>query len=314
MTGLYNVYRLWYDNLEYDFKREGWKMHMKKKALHEMKNLLIITVAAFVYAIGISIFLDPNELAPGGVTGIAVILNRLVNIETGTLYFLLNIPIVLVGIWKFGWRFIIKTAYAISIVSLFTNMLAPIGAVTDDLLINAAVGGILIAVGVGWIFKAGATTGGTDIIIKLLRRKYRHLKTGFLFLCSDVIIVAISGLVFRNWTVAFYALATVVINGKALDYVLYGGDEAKMLYIMTDKSHEIGRRLMDELGVGVTYLKGEGGWTGTEKKVVFSMVPKRRGPEVEEIVKSEDSAAFMVVTSASEIYGEGYKDLFGERI
>lgn len=287
---------------------------MKKKILNEIKNLMIITVAAFVYAIGISIFLDPNAIAPGGVTGIAVILNRVVPIETGTLYFLLNIPIVLLGIWKFGWRFIGKTFYAISIVSLFTNMLAPIGAVTDDLLINAAIGGILIAVGVGWIFKAGATTGGTDIIIKILRQKYRHLKTSFLFLCSDVIIVAISGLVFRNWTVAFYALATVVVNGKALDYVLYGGDEAKMLFIMTDKSHEIGSRLMNELGVGVTYLNGEGGWTGTEKKVVFSMVTKRRGPEVEEIVKSEDPAAFMVVTSASEIYGEGYKNILEEKI
>lgn len=287
---------------------------MKTKILFEAKNLVKITVAALIYAVGISIFLDPNELAPGGITGIAVILNRLVNVETGTLYFLLNVPIVLLGIWKFGLRFIAKTAYAISIISVFTNMLAPIGALTDDLLINAAAGGILIAVGIGWIFKAGATTGGTDIIIKILRQKFRHLKTGFLFLCSDVIIVAISGLVFQDWTVAFYALATVVISGKALDYVLYGGDEAKMLFIMTDKSREIGRRLMDEMEVGVTYLKGTGGWTGKEKQVIFTMVPKRRGPEVEEIVKSEDPVAFMVVTSASEIYGEGYKDLFEEVI
>lgn len=287
---------------------------MKKNVLSEVKNIGIITAASLIYAVGISIFLDPNELAPGGITGIAVILNRLVNVETGTMYFLLNVPIVLLGIWKFGWRFITKTAYSILLISIFTNMLTPVGALTSDLLINSAVGAILIAVGIGWIFKAGATTGGTDIIIKILRQRYRHLKTGFLFLCSDVIIVAISGLVFRDWTVAFYALATVVISGKALDYVLYGGDEAKMLFIMTDKSERIGKRLMDELDVGVTYLRGQGGWTGTEKKVVFSMVPKRRGPEVEEIVKSEDPAAFMVVTSASEIYGEGYKDLFDEVI
>ena len=287
---------------------------MKKKVLFEAKNLAIITGASFIYAIGISIFLDANGLAPGGVTGIAVILNRLVNIETGTLYFLLNVPIVLLGIWKFGWHFIAKTAYAVSIISIFTNMLAPVGALTSDPLINATVGGILTAAGIGWIFKVGATTGGTDIIIKILRQRYKHLKTGFMFLCSDVVIVAISGFVLKNWAIAFYALAAVIVNGKALDYVLYGSDEAKMMFIMTDKSHEIGRRLMNELDVGVTYLKGEGGWTGTEKMVVFSMVPKRRGPEVEEIVKSEDPAAFMVVTSASEIYGEGYKDLFEEVI
>lgn len=287
---------------------------MKKRLILESINLLKITFASFIYAVGISLFLDPNELAPGGITGIAVILNRLVNIETGTLYFLLNAPIVILGIWKFGLHFIAKTAYAITIISIFTNLLSSFDALTNDLLLAGAIGGVLIAVGIGWIFKAGATTGGTDIIIKILRQKYRHLKTGFLFLISDVIIVSISGLVFQDLNVAFYALATVIISGKALDYVLYGGDEAKMLFIMTDKSKEIGRRLMEEMEVGVTYLKGEGGWTGNEKNVVFTMVPKRRGPEVEEIVKNEDPVAFMVVTSASEIYGEGYKNIFEEKI
>ena len=285
---------------------------MNKKLLHELKSLIIIAAASFIYAVGISLFLDPNQLAPGGVTGIAVILNRLVNIETGTLYFLLNVPIVILGIWKFGIRFIAKTAYAIILVSAMTNMLSPVGALTDDLLIAGAVGGILTAVGIGLIFKAGATTGGTDIIIKILRQKYRHLKTGFLFLCTDIIIVSISAIVFRDIEVAFYALATVIISGKALDYVLYGGDEAKMVFVMTEAPEKIGRRLMEELEVGVTYLNGQGGWSGNERKVVFSMVPNRLGAEVQDIVKHEDPAAFMVVTSANEIYGEGYKNLFEE--
>lgn len=287
---------------------------MNRNLLREIKNLIIIAAAAFVYAAGISLFLDPNQLAPGGVTGIAVILNRLVNIETGTLYFLLNIPIVLLGIWKFGIRFIAKTAYTIVMVSFFTNLLGSRKPLTDDLLIAGVAGGILIAVGVGVIFKAGATTGGTDIIIKILRQKYRHLKTGFLFLCTDIIIVSLSALVFRNLEVAFYALLTVIVSGKALDYVLYGGDMAKMIFIITEEPEKIGNRLMKELDVGITYLHGEGGWTGDEKRVVFSMVPNRLGAEVQDIVKHEDPAAFMVVTSANEIYGEGYKDLFEEII
>ena len=287
---------------------------MRKNILNEVKNLILIAVAALIYAVGISLFLDPNQLAPGGVTGIAVILNRLVNVETGTLYFLLNVPIVILGIWKFGLRFIAKTAYAIVMVSALTNLLAPVGALTDDLLIAGAVGGVLTALGIGLIFKAGATTGGTDIIIKILRLKYRHLKTGFLFLCSDIIIVTISAIVFRNVEVAFYALLTVVISGKALDYVLYGGDEAKMLFIMTTKPDAIGKRLMEELEVGVTYLHGQGGWTKEEREVVFSAVPNRLGAEVQDIVKQEDPAAFMVVTSANEIFGEGYKNFFEEII
>ena len=287
---------------------------MKKNLGYEIKNLLMIAAAALIYAVGISLFLDPNQLAPGGVTGIAVILNRLTNIETGTLYFLLNVPIVLLGIWKFGVRFIEKTFYAITMVSVFTNLLGNYGALTDDLLIAGAAGGVLIAVGIGLIFKAGATTGGTDILIKILRQKYRHLKTGFLFLVTDIIIVRISGLVFKNLNIVFYALMTVVISGKALDYVLYGGDEAKMMFIMTDEAKKISDRLMKELEVGVTYLHGEGGWTGNEKKVVFTMVPNRLGAEVQDIVKHEDPSAFMVVTSANEIYGEGYKNLFEEVI
>ena len=287
---------------------------MRKNILNEVKNLVLIAAAALIYAVGISLFLDPNQLAPGGVTGIAVILNRLVNVETGTLYFLLNVPIVILGIWKFGFRFIAKTAYAIVMVSALTNLLAPVGALTDDLLIAGAVGGVLTALGIGLIFKAGATTGGTDIIIKILRLKYRHLKTGFLFLCSDIIIVTISAIVFRNVEVAFYALLTVIISGKALDYVLYGGDEAKMLFIMTREPEAIGKRLMEELEVGVTYLHGQGGWTKEEREVVFSAVPNRLGAVVQDIVKQEDPTAFMIVTSANEIYGEGYKDFFEEII
>lgn len=287
---------------------------MEKKLFHEIKSLLLIAVATLIYAVGISLFLDPNQLAPGGVAGIAVILNRLVEIETGTLYFVLNIPIILLGIWKFGIRFIAKTVYAIVLVSVFTNLLGPMGALTDDMLIASVAGGILIAVGIGLIFKAGATTGGTDIIVKILRRKFRHLKTGFLFLCTDILVVSLSALVFKNIEVAFYALLTVVICGKALDYVLYGGDVAKMLFIMTEKPEEIGKRLMEELDVGVTYLQGRGGFTGTEKRVVFTMVPHRLGAEVQDIVKTEDRMAFMVVTSAKEIFGEGYKDLFREEI
>lgn len=287
---------------------------MKKKLFHEIKSFLLIAVATAIYAVGISLFLDPNQLAPGGVAGIAVILNRLVEIETGTLYFVLNIPIILLGIWKFGIRFIAKTVYAIILVSVFTNLLSPMGALTDDLLIASVAGGILIAVGIGLIFRAGATTGGTDIIVKILRRKFRHMKTGFLFLCTDILVVSLSALVFKNIEVAFYALLTVVICGKALDYVLYGGDVAKMLFIMTEKPEEIGKRLMEELDVGVTYLQGRGGFTGTEKRVVFTMVPNRLGAEAQDIVKSEDRMAFMVVTSANEIFGEGYKDLFREEI
>lgn len=287
---------------------------MKKTFGRTIWNLLVIAAASAVYAAGISLFLDPNNLAPGGVTGISVILNRLSGIETGTLYFLLNVPIVILGIWKFGFRFMIKTAYTIVLTSFFTNLLSSYGGLTDDPLLAALAGSVLIAAGIGMVFKAGSTTGGLDIIIKILRQKYRHLKTGFLFQCSDMVIVAISGFVFRDLNIALYALIAVLISGRALDYVLYGGDEAKMIYIITAKPAEVGRKLLKDLDVGFTYLQGKGGWTGQEKQVIFCVVRRQMGPRVEEIVKEEDPSAFMIITSASEIYGEGYKDLFAEQL
>lgn len=287
---------------------------MKKTGLKLVRDMAVILAASVIYAAGISLFLDPNNLAPGGVSGIAVILNRLVGIETGTLYFLLNVPIMLLGVWKFGWRFIGKTAYAIALTSFFTNCLSAYGALTDDPLLAALAGSVLIAVGIGLVFKAGATTGGTDIIIKVIRQKYRHLKTGFLFQCTDMVIVAVSGLVFKDLNIALYALIAVLISGRALDYVLYGGDEARMIYIITEKADEIGETIMEDLEVGITYLQGSGGWSGREKQVIFCVVRKQIAPQVEEIVKEQDRAAFMIVTSASEIYGEGYKDFFAETL
>ena len=287
---------------------------MKKRGLRTIKHLILIAAASVIYAAGVSLFLDPNNLAPGGVTGVAVILNRLSGIETGTLYFLLNVPIVLLGIWKFCWRFIMKTAYAIFMTSAFTNLLSGYDALTDDPLLASLAGGVLMACGVGMIFKTGATTGGMDIIIKIIRQKYRHLKTGFLFQCTDIIIVGISGLVFRDLNIALYALLAVLICGRTLDYVLYGNDEARMIYIITGRPEAIGQKLLQDVEVGVTYFQGKGGWTGEEKQVIFCIVRKQLSPQVEEITKQEDPSAFMIITSASEIYGEGYKDFFADRL
>ena len=132
--------------------------------------------------------------------------------------------------------------------------------------------------------------------------------------CVDITIVAISGFLFRNLNIAMYALIAVLISGRALDYVLYGKDEAKMFYIITGKADQVGSKILKQLNIGITYLQGKGGWTGQEKQVIFCVVHKPLGPRVEEIVKEEDPGAFMIITNASEIYGEGYKDIFAETL
>ena len=291
------------------------KLPKKKISMKKMiKDYVLITIACAVYSVAISMFLDPNSLAPGGVTGIAIILNRLIPVETGTLILLINIPILLLGAWKFGLRFSLSTIYSTVLISLFTNLLTNVKVVTSDPLLAALVGGSLSAIGIGWVFKAGATTGGTDIIIKLLRIKMPHLITGGLFLAMDAVIVALSAFVFKDIDVALYAGLTVFVISLVLDLVLYGRDEAKLMFIISDKSEEITRRLLEELDIGVTHMRGSGAFSGKDKQVILCAAKKSIAPKTEVIVKEEDPQAFMIITSATEIYGEGYKSYFSEKL
>lgn len=282
--------------------------------MNTMKKYAVITVASFINAVAISSFIDPNNMAPGGVSGIAIIINRFLPIETGTLIFILNVPILLLAIYKFGIRFTISTIYALAIISVITNILAPLGAATDDILLAALSGGVLYAVSMGMILKVGATTGGMDIVVKFLRLKLPHLKTGAIFFIADAVVISISAIAFKNIDSALYAGILVAVNSVVLDIVLYGKDEAKLLYIISDHSEIITDRILKELDIGVTYLEGYGAYSGNQKKVLMCVAKKRTSPSVEAIVKEEDTDAFMIITSATEIFGEGYKSYFSERI
>ena len=285
-----------------------------KRKLQWLKRYTVIAIASFVYAVGVSLFIDPNNIAPGGVTGISVILSRVLPISTGTFIMLLNIPILLFAIWKFGFRFTVSTIYATALISVFTNILSSFQAATYDRLLAAIAGGILSAVSIGVIFRAGATSGGMDIIVKALRLRLPHLKTGKLFFIADAFVVTLSGIVFRDIDAAFYAAITVSCTSLMLDVVLYGRDEAKLLYIISNKPQEITSRILEELDIGVTLISGRGAYSGDEKQVLMCAMKKTMFPRVESIVREEDADSFMIVTSASEIFGEGYKSYFSERI
>lgn len=285
----------------------------KKKLLKELRSYLMITLGSFLYALSISLFLDPNSLAPGGVSGISIILSSVTGVETGTWVLLINIPIILLGLWKFGFKFIISTIYCVIISSAFINLVEPYGALTSDLLLAAVAGSALLALGIGLVMKAGATTGGTDIIVKVLRLKFPHMKTGSLFLIIDACIVTVSAIVFENIDSALYAGIAVFFTSTILDLVLYGRDGAKMIYIISDCADKIAKRLLADVDIGVTYVRGEGAYSGKDKKVILCVMRKPLAPKVEEIVKEEDPDSFMIVTNATEIYGQGYKSFFSEK-
>lgn len=288
---------------------------MDKKKGKKLLNYILMTGASFCYAVGISLFVEPNNIASGGVTGIAIILNKAVGGSTGLWFFLINIPILIVGMWKFGLKFLMSTVYCTTIISLFTDLLSRYGSpLTGDVLVATIAGGMLTAIGMGGVFKAGATTGGMDIVVKLCKLKFPYMKTGSLFLIMDFLVVLCSAFVFRDIDRAFYSAMEVFVTSTLLDLVLYGKDGAKLIYIISDKSEQIAARLLDELNIGVTYMEGQGAYSGREKKVIMCVTRKQTAPRAEEIVKEEDPETFMIVSSASEIYGEGYKSYFSEKL
>lgn len=287
--------------------------HKEKAAGRRLLEYGIMSVAAVFYAAGISLFLDPNMMAPGGVSGIAIILNKVVGGETGTWILVMNVPILFIGAWKFGMKFMLSTIYCTILSSGCINALSGRYEITKDPILAAVAGGSLMAVGIGMILKQGSTTGGMDIVVKLLRRKYPYLKTGSLMLCLDIIVVSLSAIAFGNLERAMYAGISVGVTSIVVDLVLYGRDGAKLIYIISDKPGAIANRLLEEVDIGVTYLEGAGAYSGKEKQVIFCVLKKQLAPKVEAIVKEEDPGSFMIVTKATEIYGKGYKSYFGQK-
>ncbi len=277
---------------------------MKKHTL----SFFMIFLGAIAQGIGVSIFLDPYGIAPGGVMGIAIMLSRFIPIKTGTIILLINIPLLVASYFSFGREFFVKTLVATVLTSVSIDLFSGVGAVSDDILLCAVAGGALVALSIGIIFKAGGTTGGMDIIVRYLRRSFPHLKSGTIFLIVDGIICAISGLVFRDISFAFYSFVSLGVSSKLLDFVLYGSDEAKLVFIFSEKNGEIMKKLLISIEVGATNIHGEGGFTKNSQNIIMCAIKKSRYPKLEKAVKEIDPKSFMVVTSASEIYGKGFKN------
>lgn len=269
---------------------------------------LNITVGCILYAVAVSFFLDPNGIVPGGFTGLAMILCRFIPLTTGTMTIILNLPLIAVAIWKFGGKFLSSSIYAVVASSVFIDLLALIGPLSNDMLLSALVGGLLMAIGLVFVLKEGGTTGGTDIVVKLLRLKFRSLSAGTLFTFTDGAIVALSAVVFKNVEVALYAAICIIVYSKVIDLILYGSDEAKMLMIISDKRDEIVKRLLTEIDAGATIFEATGAYSGQPKPVVMCVVKKQNAPKALKIVKHEDPEAFTIISTANEVFGEGYKN------
>ena len=283
---------------------------MTKRIPAKIKNFIMVTIGSIMYAVGISLFLDPANLASGGVSGIAIIITSITDVlPTGTWIIIINIPIMIAGVWKLGAKILLPTFYALAISSGTMTLLEMFNVppVTNDTLLACAGGAVVASAGIGLVFRGGATTAGTDIIVKLLRLKFRHISTGAIFLFTDGMVCLASGIAFNDINKALFAGIAVFIQMNVLNMVLYGSDEARMVYIISERDDIIAQRLLNEIDAGATFLHGNGAYTGKDRKVLMCVLKMRSLPQAREIVRQEDSDAFMIVTKATSVFGEGFK-------
>lgn len=287
---------------------------MKSKTFEVFRQLLMCAAGSAIYAAAVSLFLDPNGIVPGGFTGIAMILGEYLPFPTGTLTLALNIPLLIAGIFVFGIKFLGSTIFSVTVSSLLMNVIMPYGPLTENLLLASLAGGALMAIGLEIVLLQGATTGGTDIIVKMLRKRIRSISAGNFFLITDGLIVLCSMIVFKNIDAGLYAAICIVVSSSLMDMMLYGRDRAKLVFIVSDKHEEITARLLEELDVGATLLSGQGAFSRSDKIVVMCVVKKWMLSRVLKIIKAVDDKSFSIVSTANEVFGEGYKPHDGEQI
>ena len=283
----------------------------KEKIINFFKDIGVDIIGSAIFAIGVNVFTTPNEIAPGGVTGIATMFHSITGIQMGTLTFMLNIPLVILGLIVLGKRFTISTFRTLFILSIITNLLEfVLPTYTENVLVASIFGGATIGIGMGIIFLRGSTTGGTDILGRVLLRHFQHIPIGKILLAIDFVIVTVAGIYYQTLEAALYALVSVYVTERAMDSVLYGFDETRIAYVVTEHPIEVAQRVMDETERGVTYLHGEGGYQRDDKLVIMCAMPSRQFAKFKRIVLEVDHAAFIMVTPASNVIGEGFKESF----
>lgn len=283
----------------------------KNRTVEIIKNISADIFGSLIFALGVNMFTTPNNIAPGGVTGLATVLHSISEIQVGTLTFLLNIPLVILGLVVIGKRFTLSTFRTLLILSVITNITELfLPAYTENILVASIFGGAAIGIGMGIIFLRGSTTGGTDILGRVLLRYFQHIPLGKILLAIDFVIVTFAAIYYGTLDAALYALVSVYVTERAMDSVLYGFNETRIAYVVTEHPIEVAERVMEETDRGVTYLNGEGGYQRDKKLVIMCAMPSRQFAKFKRIVLEVDPAAFIMVAPASNVIGEGFKETF----
>ncbi|TRZ70254.1 MAG: YitT family protein [Bacteroidetes bacterium] len=272
----------------------------------------LILIGSFILASGLVLFITPYKIIPGGVYGISIVLHYLFGTPVGLVALCFDIPLTIIGVKVLGPRFGYKTVLGFSLTAIFTDTLTyfwgfePL--VKGDALLSSIFGGVMVGLGLGLIFRSKATSGGSDIIAMIIAKKTR-LPLGMLMIYVDSVIVLLGLLVFQDWKIPLYSWIVIFITGKVIDIVITGISYDKSIFIISEKHEEIRDKIINNLNRGGTYIEGKGMFNMADRKIIFTVVSRREVAILEEYIHEIDPKAFLTVTDATEILGEGFRSL-----
>ena len=274
-----------------------------------LRNYLIIAIGSVIYAVGFQFFLYPNNITSGGVVGTSMIINQLTGLPVGVMTILLNIPLFIIAWRHFGLEFMIGSLVGMGLSSVLVDVFAGFDLIlTDDPMLAAVIGGVVKGTSLGMIYYVGGTTGGLDIVVKILRQKLASVNFGTIMLALDTIIIAVYAMVLGRYESAMYSLIAMYVTTKVVDLVLYGIDNACLCYIISNSTEEITKEIVSgPLHRGVTLLEGRGAYSGAHRDVMMCVIKRQQIGQLKHLVRNVDEKAFFIVTNAKNVFGNGFE-------
>ena len=267
-----------------------------------------ITLGCAVFALGFDLFLEPNDLNVGGMSGLAMVARKLLGFGSiGVLTAMFNVPLFLLGAKKLGKKFLFGSLAGMLLSSLFIDLFAGIPKPGTEILLDSLYGGLFVGAGLGLVFLAGATTGGSDIAAKLLRRRFRSASLGKVMLVIDLAIITLTGIVFQDLSRTLYSALPLAVSSVVMDQLLYGLDHSTVALIISERYMQVSKAIEVRLDRGATVLDGSGSYTGKPRPVLMSAVRQRELPEIKAIVREIDPDAFVILLPAHQVLGEGFR-------
>ena len=285
----------------------GKNLFDKRRTYTAVVDCAVIAVGAVLMGVALSVFMVPFKIAPGGVSGLATVLHYLTGLRVSVLIPLINIPIFIIGIIRLERDFLVKSVFGTVVLSIATETAAILPPPTSDPLISAVFGGAVMGIGISAVLSRGGTTGGTDILVLVIRRSFSEVSVGRLYLLIDGAVIFMAGLAFSSGEVIFYSAVSLVVSTYMTDAALEGLNLARLVYIISDSNREICDRIYAELKRGVTGLNSVSMYSGRSGRILMCVIRKGQLSKLKKIIQDIDKDAFVIICDAKEVMGSGFE-------